>query len=616
MVMVTGQEVYSHELEYFCRLFGFDLKKDLPIEQIKKEIVFMHGILSRNSFYHDILAKEGCFDIEDVEKVKKLIAKAEKYFDKTSGGSGLLNWQEDKHEIIFQAIPRMTKNQARHLFWYPKWTDEEKLKKALYPDWRPYVPKFVPILKFIAFVRFIYPKWFKLIKECRKICKEHQTSREKGGRSVLPWYWNWKDKVTDKEHAAIIHESIHCILDNNNIGRSDSSDAFREGVDVFFHRKSGLYMGYYNKHFFSKGGIKEYWRWSEVLWKEFEDITDKREFKTIPAILLNQDHEITLRVVRNLTHGDKLERAMCEFCQTYGIHFYKNYSTVLSIKQLNIYTGFFSDIIALKAKEHEDKSENIFSSKWASFKIRKYVNTATSGVGVIRQHQLDRIHEFFRCVEKEDFDPDKDFVKLADKKETYAPLVYYSKAKPHYYKQLKHVVHLIEHHHLVDTLPRIDLSRSLIHPWKGDRFQVMIHETIHYILAQMGIEFLTKGVSPLDEGICVFLHLHFKYNKFYRNAKDPQYNYWASFFDYICIKKGVMDKDGVIIDHRKVIPAIMEYAWDDNDLLNTMKKKLGNKFITKKRYEGVNDYFKDPKPKISLPRHEVRDKNGYILKYK
>ena len=114
----------------------------------------------------------------------------------------------------------------------------------------------------------------------------------------MPWYWS--GKINKDQHAAIIHESIHCILTNSGVDKVFDHDAYREGIDVFFHRKSSLFLGYYNKHFWSGRDIKNYWQASEFFWKEFENIENENDFKTIPKILLNPNDERVRRIIEKI----------------------------------------------------------------------------------------------------------------------------------------------------------------------------------------------------------------------------------------------------------------------------------------------------------------------------
>jgi len=293
--MVTAEEVYNNELRKFCGLFGFTpMEKYLRIKQIPKDVVFMYSLLSTNGFYKDVLSKEGSFDMRDAKKIRKLREIAKGHIKSLVGGTGELNWQRDKHEVIYQILQVMTKDQAIKIFWHPEFISDDELREAMPAAWRSYIPAYVPVLKFIAFIKFIYPEWIELVKRCRKICLEHKELK-KTGYSHLPWHW--KGKIDDEQHAAIIHESIHCILRNRGVDKVFDHDAYREGIDVFFHRKSGLFLGYYNKHFWSGRDIKNYWQASEFFWKELENIKNPKE---IPKILLNPNDVRVRRIAANI----------------------------------------------------------------------------------------------------------------------------------------------------------------------------------------------------------------------------------------------------------------------------------------------------------------------------
>ena len=290
--MATAEQIKDREIRGFCSTFGFNFEADFnsKTKPVPREVVFMHAILSTNSFY-PFLQKFGPINLSDHRKLEGIKKFASQFISRLSGGSGELNWQEDKHELIYKILHSMNQEQGKLILLYPQ--VDQKEMAAHIGDLSKYIPGHIPYLKLIAFIKFIHPEWMRIVEECRAICKQHEELKKEEAR-YLPWYWG--GAVDAKQHAAIIHESIHCILMNSRTDRVLDTDAYREGMDVFFHRKSGLPLGYYQKNIFSSGDLKKYWEASEIFYKEFSDIKNKSMFQQIPAILRNRNDPRTGRI--------------------------------------------------------------------------------------------------------------------------------------------------------------------------------------------------------------------------------------------------------------------------------------------------------------------------------
>lgn len=115
-------------------------------------------------------------------------------------------------------------------------------------------------------------------------------------------------------------------------------------------------------------------------------------------------------------------------------------------------------------------------------------------------------------------------------------------------------------------MPQTDPIRSFLR--RREAFSMMVHESIHYVLEKNGVDFGTGGLSPLDEGFCVFLHLRFgKSVGLYRNDSSElakKYRLWASFFRELL--KSVPDKN--IVKTIKTYPT----KWLERMIKNYEKK--------------------------------------------
>ena len=293
--MVTAEEVEKELRNKFCPMFGFS-SSDLIIKKERKEIVLMHGLLSvgQNVFYQTFLQKS--FWLKNKRKVEKLKKKAQNFFLETKGGSGFLDWRSDWHDLVYKALKAITKEQAEALFLYPKYADENRLKEIM-PAFASYIPQFIPMLKFLGFVKVIYPEWEKTIDECRETCLTHK--KYQGGK-LLPWYWT--GEIDKYDHAAIIHESIHNILHNSGTDKAFEHNAWNEGIDVFFHRRSRLYLGYYKLRlrdrlpFFARNDIISYWMASQIFWEELKDVSNSQLKNKLSTPIDPKVQKITQRI--------------------------------------------------------------------------------------------------------------------------------------------------------------------------------------------------------------------------------------------------------------------------------------------------------------------------------
>lgn len=108
---------------------------------------------------------------------------------------------------------------------------------------------------------------------------------------------------------------------------------------------------------------------------------------------------------------------------------------------------------------------------------------------------------------------------------------------------------------LSGTIP-IPPSKGLIAVLgKSDLLSMMVHESIHNVLDANGINFEKEGLSPLDEGLCVFLHFRLaKHTGLYKKDRSEltkKYRLWASFFETLL--EGVPD-DRVLTSIKKYKP--------------------------------------------------------------
>lgn len=307
--MVTGQYVREVELRKFCNMFGFDFEKHLRFRRLDKTVGIMHGLISNNpnGFYEVFLKNKSFWFKEDPGKRAKeaIISELRKmpgdFISHTSGGSGMLNWGE-MQEKAYGAYYSISEGLAVKLFAYPKYADIREVQAAA-GSLAAYIPKYIPMLKFLAFIKFIYPEWKKYLDECRRLCQEMEWQSNTQKFRELSWHWE-EGEVSDRDHAVIIHECIHNILNNSRVAPIEEriGNAWNEGIDVFFHRLSGLHMGFYKKGFL-KRYPRNYWQASEIFKKAFEDyekINGHIAYTIIPEILQKKEQPLTASIIGKL----------------------------------------------------------------------------------------------------------------------------------------------------------------------------------------------------------------------------------------------------------------------------------------------------------------------------
>ncbi|MBT3324262.1 hypothetical protein HN681_04670 [archaeon] len=302
--MVTADEALG-EIKDLCNMFGFDFSRHFMAENIKREISFMISNLCVNTLCSAlkkgwIFRKDICFNLEDKKSIEYLSNRVRKYFNKLEGGGGFFEWydEHDKLELKYKLMNSMTLEQAKKVFLYPESISEQEVISA-FPKWvsDAFYHDFINIVKNIAIISYLCPEFKQIVEEARKVAIAHSKKDTK----VLPWIWY--GNLTSDQHAGLIHESLHNILTNSGVDDRSikAKDAYSEGIAVFFHRKSGLFLGYYQKGLFSDKMIKKYWDSSEIFWQEFEDI-QRDKFFTIPTRLKNKNDEKTRKIIDRLNN--------------------------------------------------------------------------------------------------------------------------------------------------------------------------------------------------------------------------------------------------------------------------------------------------------------------------
>ncbi len=205
--------------------------------------------------------------------------------------------------------------------------------------------------------------------------------------------------------------------------------------------------------------------------------------------------------------GD-LKGLMVEFCQRFKLDYYEgNYSTKLTQREINALNGVGSGDLG--------KLLDSFGNDYS--KIDEVVEKGlkgTSGMGIV---------EGMENLEKILNGNDKSNIKIID----------YLAHNKELFMLLKGSREKIVNEKLVGTTP-IPISEGV----PGEqKLSMMIHESIHYILEKNKVDFSEGrgGLSPFDEGFCVFMHFRFnKHVDFYKNDNDTltiKYRYWANFFE-------------------------------------------------------------------------------------
>ena len=289
--MVTAEEVYDNELKFFCQKFGFSFSNHLVRKVAKKEVVLMHAIVSVPDYFYKKYLKKS-YSLEDARKI--LLPKTKNHLDHVSGGSGILNWTE-WHDLVYQAFRSLSSDQADAILRFPDLMNIVELKNKLGKLGR-YVPEYINVLKIIAYMKYVNVDWAGYFEELKITCedfKKFESSKSK----ILPWFWH--GKIDSSQHAAILHESIHNILENSGINSTFDHNAWREGVDVFLHRRSSLHLGYYRKKFWYqlfKKDLINYWNASEIFWDVLKDVEDLK----LRGILSSANNEKTKMIISQI----------------------------------------------------------------------------------------------------------------------------------------------------------------------------------------------------------------------------------------------------------------------------------------------------------------------------
>jgi len=225
-----------------------------------------------------------------------------------------------------------------------------------------------------------------------------------------------------------------------------------------------------------------------------------------------------------------LRRLMKEFCNSFKLRYKIRYSESLTQREINAHNLLGSGELKNLLKRYERNYSKI--DKEVSRRLK-----AMSGTGNLE---------------------------ASDVKSKNNKVSTYLKRNKELFDLLKNTNRKIIEGKLVDTIP-IPVSDDLfsfLH--KRQKISMMVHESIHYILEKNGINFQKHGLSPLDEGFCVFLHLKFKkYSGLYKydnSSLTIKYRFWASFFKELLRN----------IPNDKIISTIRKYP--KNKLRKMMKK--------------------------------------------
>jgi hypothetical protein len=300
--MVTAEEVYNRELRSFCDKFGFDFGKDLIIDKVDREVVLFHPLpTGGGGKFYDLYLKDAIWLREKpTEEMNRLSREASNALEKFAGGSGVLNWDE-VHDIVYHHLFKpMTFKQAQIVLGYPDNSIEDV--KSAFPGLEKYLPKYIKVFRFIAFIKFIHTPWADLFDKLKEKCEEHNRFLSSTGRSYLPWHWY--GEVNDDDHAVIIHESIHNIIMNSGVEKTferitgKGHNAWNEGIDVFFHRRSGLFLGFYGdlREYIRDAVVRDYFIASNIFWVELSGVNDA----DLRTVLSDPNDPKTKRVVERI----------------------------------------------------------------------------------------------------------------------------------------------------------------------------------------------------------------------------------------------------------------------------------------------------------------------------
>ena len=144
----------------------------------------------------------------------------------------------------------------------------------------------------------------ELVDKCRNTCLEFQVLEKKleKDKHLLPWHW--AGEIKNEDHDTLIHEAIHNIMLNSGVNytfeeiEGTGHNAWNEGIDVFFHRRSGLYLGGFKSSWTwgfrrSKWGLSAYWAASQIFWDELKNVPNNQ----LRKVLGNKENEKTKRIV-------------------------------------------------------------------------------------------------------------------------------------------------------------------------------------------------------------------------------------------------------------------------------------------------------------------------------
>lgn len=227
---------------------------------------------------------------------------------------------------------------------------------------------------------------------------------------------------------------------------------------------------------------------------------------------------------------DKLQGIMQEFCREFGIAFNLRFSGVqLSNAEIGLYNAVGSGSLANLISQYRD-----VSAIRKAFLERQHDPNISQGVGIIEPGTYRFMEDILRLI-KDNKVTAKD---IPSKYGDYINIILYARQELAqfnddycFYNQYKRLYQLFKENQMEGTLPIMPKKHtnwmnplSWLKPssyWnigkhyvqnKGN-FETMIHEGIHYVLGKIGIYFQPKGMSPLDEGICTFLHIRFRGNR-------------------------------------------------------------------------------------------------------
>lgn len=208
---------------------------------------------------------------------------------------------------------------------------------------------------------------------------------------------------------------------------------------------------------------------------------------------------------------DKLRQLMIRFCKQFKLKFFLRFSKSLTQKEINalnlLGSGELEEILSKYGKDYS--------------KIDKEVNKRLRGMGGTGNIEVSTTKRLWKFLAGTDRNNKKTI---------------YLRRNSELFKLLSGAYQKIMSEKLIDTIPIPPSKDFLSFLRRRGKFTMMVHECIHYILEKNGIDFAGRGVSLLDEGFCVFLHVRFDKSArwFYRvggSGQSSKYRHWASFFE-------------------------------------------------------------------------------------